>query len=447
MSMRLQINLLVAGLIALFLGITLYFQIAETRSSVRDETEAANRVATHLLADFVRIHADRGQAALVESLDRLGRVRSTEIQLRDHDGNLLHHSPPSPYKVGRDAPEWYSRLVAPAPMHQQLLFAGGVLDIEANASRSILDGWDQMRVLAETGLLLLVLGIALVFWLLRRVTRPLEKILDGLRDMEAGAYHTRLPAFAGEAGAIAQAFNRAAQAIEENLDARRQAAEAQRRLDQSQELAGIVQQRIEEERRLIAQELHDEMGQRITAIRSMAAAVAQQPEGGREAVTRAAKLIGDTAGGLYDSMQALIPRLRPPSLDELDLAAAIEELAATTRQSHPGMEVRLALGELPEPLGETFALTGFRVVQEAVTNALRHAEARMLRIDVRHQQGQLQIEVCDNGRGLTPEWRREGRYGIRGMRERVRALGGHLEVEKLPEGGVRVFASLPLEAT
>ncbi|MEP7041934.1 MAG: ATP-binding protein [Dokdonella sp.] len=446
MSLRLQLNLLVATLIALFTAVVLAFQILDTRRSVREETEAANTVATHLLAYFVETYAQTSRPIVLQSLERLGRVRSTEVTLRDAGGETIYQSPPSPYKAGRDAPSWYAALVAPEPMHSELRFADSVLDIESNASRAVLDGWDDTVTLLQLGLLAMLLGNGLVFWLLRRTTRPFQTIVRGLEEMQAGAYHTRLPEFKGaEAGAIARAFNRTAQAIEDNLDARREAVEATLRLEQSRELAEAVQSRVEDERRQIAQELHDETGQSITAIRSMALALKQRAGSDDEPVREVAQLIADTAAKLYAAMHELIPRLRPPSLDTLDLAAALEDRVAAWRREQPQISMVLTLGTLPEGLGETYALAAYRIVQEATTNVLRHAQAQRVEITLDVVGDSLRITISDDGRGLAPDWQRPGHYGVRGMRERARALGGDVDIDNLAQGGVCVAARLPLE--
>jgi two-component system sensor histidine kinase UhpB len=446
MSLRLQLNLLVATLIALFTAVVLAFQIVDTRASVREETEAANIVATRLLSYFIDTYAETSQPIVLQSLERLGRVRSTDITLRDAQGIVVYRSPPSPYKAGRNAPAWYSTLVAPAPMHSELRFADSVLDIEANATRAVLDGWDDTIHLLQLGLLVMVLGNLLVFWLLRRTTRPFQTIVHGLEDMQGGMYHTRLPEFKGaEAGAIARAFNRTAQAVEDNLDARREAVEAKLRLEQSRDLAAAVQARIEDERRQIAQELHDETGQSITAIKSMALALTRRGAGCDAEAHEVAQLIADTAGKLYGAMHDLIPRLRPPALDNLELAEAIEDRVAAWRREQPKIEFALRLGSLPAGLGESYALAAYRIVQEATTNALRHAQAQRIEIALDSDARALHIEVRDDGRGLAPDWQRPGHYGVRGMRERARTLGGDVEIDNIESGGVRVRARLPLE--
>jgi two-component system sensor histidine kinase UhpB len=445
MSLRLRINLLLAGVIVAFTLIMLVFQLVDTRRSVREETEAANRVATHLLGFFVNTYARTSTPIVLESLERLGRVRSTEIALHDDAGREIYRSPPSPYKPGRNAPAWYAALVSPAPMRSELRFYDSTLTVEANASRAVLDGWDDTVTLLESGAVLLVLGNLVVFWLARRATEPFRAIERGLAEVERGAFHTRLPPLAGaEAGRIAHAFNRMAAAIEENLNARAEAADARLRLAQSREFAEIVQSRIEEERAAIARELHDETSQSVTAIRALALSLARRETSDVGAVREAAQLIADTAAKLHSAMHGLIPRLRPLALDALDLREALAERVAEWRRLHPEIAFALSVGSLPEGLGESYALAIYRIVQEAVTNALRHADAQRIGIRLESDAQALSLEVTDDGRGLADDWQRAGRFGVRGMRERARSLGGEIDIGNRDEGGTRVFARLPL---
>lgn len=446
MSLRVQLNVLVATLIAVFTTVVITFQIINTRAGVRDETEAANKVATKLLTYFVDTYADASEPVVLRSLDRVGHVRSTDITLRDSNGRVVYRSPPSPYKAGRNAPGWYSALVAPAPMNSKLRLAGSVLYIEANASRAVLDGWDETARLLQVGVIVMVLGNLLVFWLVRRTTQPFQAIVRGLEDMQGGIYRTRLPEFKNaEAGAIARAFNRTAQAVEDSLEARREATEAKLRLEQSRDLATVVQERIEDERRQIARELHDETGQSITAIKSIALSLTMRSTGCDDEAREAAQLIADTAGKLYAAMHDLIPRLSPPALDQLGLAEAIEDRVIAWRRQQPQVEFVLKLDTLPPSLGESYALAAYRIVQEAVTNALRHAQARRIEIELGSDAHALHIDVRDDGRGLAPGWQRPGHYGVRGMRDRARTLGGDVAIENIATGGVRTYARLPLE--
>lgn len=448
MSLRLKINLLVALLMALFVGVLVAVQIGNTRRSVHEEVYAASVVTTQLLGRISRVYSGAGLPALADFMTRLGRVRANDIALYDETGRLMFRTPPSAYKFGRDAPAWFSALVLPKIEPKEIPLPGGAkLVIEPDASRAAVDGWDELVVMLEVGGVFFVLGNVLVFWLLGRAISPLERVVEGLSRMESGEFQTRLPPLAGfEAGRMSSAFNRMAQAVEESLAAKRAAAQAEARLIAHRELTQQLQDRVEDERRAIALELHDELGQSVTAIKSIGLAIAQRAHGGDESIERSARMVVDTAGHIYDSTHRMISRLRPLALDNLGLIDALEDMVAAWRLQHPGLQFALACSALPEQLSDAVKITAYRIVQEAVTNAIRHAAAQRIEIGLQRTGGELVIVVRDDGHGLAAGVEVRGRYGLRGMRERAGSLGGRVEIASPAEGGVRVEAHLPLLA-
>ncbi len=445
MSLRLQINLLLTALIGIFVSVLVWQQIDSTRRSVREEVEAASRVATQLLTRVTWIYGQSGSQGMQEFLERLGRVRANDIELFDKEGVAIYRSPPSPYKAGRDAPDWFASIVSPPMEPKQIDLPSGRLIVRADPSRATLDGWDDLERLLWIAGAVFVLGNLLAYWLAGRALRPLRKVVDGLREMERGAFHTRLPELPGrEAQVMSHAFNAMAQAVEDNVAARRAAAEATEKLAENRELTQIIQARIEEERGAIARELHDELGQSVTAIKSVGLSIAQRAAGKDEAIEQAARLVVDTAGQIYDVVHHMIPKLRPLALDRFGLADALDDLLGDWRLQHPGIEFSLRRNDLPENLGDTLSTTVYRIVQEAVNNALRHANATRIAIELGMGDGDLTITVEDNGNGLPANWRTPGHYGVIGMRERAFTLGGMLELQKPEGGGLRVFARIPL---
>jgi two-component system, NarL family, sensor histidine kinase UhpB len=287
---------------------------------------------------------------------------------------------------------------------------------------------------------------ALAYVLAGRALKPLGQVVEGLRRIAGGDYSTRLPAFAGrEAQSIGVAFNRMAQVMQDSVEARRVAAEAEARLAQSRELNQIIQAHVEQERAAIARELHDELGQQVTAIKSAGVLIAQQVRGREPALEQAASLVVEVAGQIYGDMHRIIARMRPLPLDQLGLADALNELIGDWRVQHPGVEFALDVQRLPSDLGDTLSTVAYRIVQEAVNNALRHAQATKISIEIRSDGVDLLIRVTDDGRGLPPDWRKPGHFGVLGMRERAVALGGSFEMIKPDSGGVSVLARIPLQ--
>jgi len=445
MSLRTQINLIIAALMAVFTGVLISQQVHDTRASVREEVEGSNIVATQLLTRMSWVYEQAGTGAMVAFLNSVGHVRANNVSLYDADGHLVFASPPPQYKQGRDAPPWFAALVAPELAPQVVHISGGRLVIQPDPSRAILDGWDDLVRLLRLGALLGAAAFATTFWLSRHALAPMRALVAALERMQQGAYDTRLPVLPGAEGRLmGQAFNRMAQAVEESADAKRAADAAQLDLAQNRELTQTIRSHIEDERRAIAHELHDEMGQSITAIKSMGQAIIQRGASADAQSVAAARLIVDTATRLYDSVHQLIARLRPFAIDDFGLADALRDLVAQLRQQHPTVQFTLVLGELPAPLGDTLSTCVYRIVQESLTNALRHAGASAIAIEVQADAGALLLRVRDNGRGLPPDWQRPGHFGVRGMRERAAALGGSLELQAPADGGVAVQARLPL---
>jgi two-component system sensor histidine kinase UhpB len=246
-----------------------------------------------------------------------------------------------------------------------------------------------------------------------------------------------------EASAIGAAFNRMAQAVQDKVEVEKKAHEAETRLDERREMALLVEQRVEEERRLIAHELHDEFGQSVTAIRSLAMAIAAQG-GMRDPPTgEAARLISAEAARLYDAMHGLIPRLMPLSLDTLGLADTLENLVRDWQRRNPAITLSLE-HDLAAPLGPSVTLVIYRVVQEGLINALRHAQASRVAIDVRCDAQRIVVTVADDGVGMPPEGSQPGHFGLRGLSQRVAHLGGVFAVSACEPHGVCLSAQIPL---
>jgi len=446
MKLRTRLHLIVAGLTAMFIGVLIFAEIENTRSSVNEEVEAANRVGSQLLGRLASIYSrEGGSQTVLQFLEQLGHVRANEVMLRSPAGEVLYRSPGATYKAGREAPRWFATLLAPRiPKHTFLLPGGVQLTVAANASRAILDAWDDLSRLFLIGALMLVIVNGLAFWLVHRALAPFPVIAAGLARLEKGDLAFRLPELAGfEAHSIGAAFNRMAQAVQDKVRAERKASEAETRLEEGRELARLVEQRVEEERRLIAHELHDEFGQSVTAIRSLAMAIATQSQ--NPAMSDAARLISDEAGRLYDAMHGLIPRLVPLSLDTLGLADTLENLVRDWQRRYPA--VRLAAHhDLSAELGPSVTLTIYRVAQEGLVNALRHAQATQVQIDLHSNANHIVLTVTDDGVGLAPDWSRPGHFGLRGLADRVAHLGGSFTVGNHDPHGVRLTAEIPLVA-
>src|SRR6202167_981741 len=445
MRLRTRLNLVVAGLSAAFVIVLIAAEIQSARSSVREEIEAANRVAAQLLGRLGSVYSRVGGPDMVlQFLEQLGRVRSNEVSLLSASGEVLYRSPQATYKAGREAPAWFAHLLSPEAAKYTFLLPGGLqLVVEAQASRAVLDAWDDVLRLAAGGVAMLVVVNRLAFWLVARMLKPFPIIANGLARIEQGDLHFRLPALPGsEAHAIGAAFNRMAQAVEEKVAAERKARDAETRLEERREMASLADQRVEEERRLIAHELNDEFGQSVTAIRSLAMAMAAQG-GLRDPQTGdAARLIADEARRPYHAMHGLIPRLMPLSLDTLGLADTLDNLVCDWQRRNPSVKLSVK-HDLSEQLGPSVTLAIYRVVQEGLINALRHAQASQVEITVQSDSRRIVVTVADDGVGMPATETPPGHFGLRGLAERIARLGGAFDIRRREPHGVCLVAEIP----
>lgn len=209
--------------------------------------------------------------------------------------------------------------------------------------------------------------------------------------------------------------------------------------------------RIQEvERKHLARELHDELGQYLNAIKLDAVAIRENGAGDVEFATHAALAIIRTVDHVHVAVSDMIARLRPVALDELGLPAALEHCVDHWRQRLPNTRFQLDLRGDFEDLDESLNLTLYRLIQEGLTNIYKHANARQAQIALDRipaiqsgDRGQLRLTVADDGCGMEPNTR-SSRFGLSGMRERVEMAGGTFVLEGSPGKGVRFVAHLPV---
>jgi PAS domain S-box-containing protein len=206
----------------------------------------------------------------------------------------------------------------------------------------------------------------------------------------------------------------------------------------------------ESERRHLARELHDELGQWLTAIQAEAGAICTSSGAEMEpGIYASAQAIGNSATEVQGVIRRILRRLRPALLDELGLADSLHELATQWCKHHPKIVCDLELDGDFSGLGEPLTITLYRIVQEALTNIANHAQASHANVWLRRVPGEaavpehLLLTVQDNGKGLDPSLPHKG-LGMLGMRERVIASGGEFMSHSEPGEGVCIEIRLPV---
>ena len=223
--------------------------------------------------------------------------------------------------------------------------------------------------------------------------------------------------------------------------AQREVAESRARLERLSRLLLTAQ---ENERRRIAREVHDELGQALTAVKiGLATSLQRALRRGSLDSERHVRTAAATVDQAIESVQRIILALRPGVLDNLGPIAAIEH-AVQQFSERSGIAVSLELPPEPLRLDPDHATALYRTVQEALTNVMRHANARAVSVSLRLDGDHLLLRIADDGRGIGDDELRNPRsMGILGMRERAAACGGRLELSRPPGGGTVVSMTMP----
>jgi signal transduction histidine kinase len=295
--------------------------------------------------------------------------------------------------------------------------------------------------------LLVVFAVTVVTFVVASLLELNERILAFTRPHELYQLDELPITFLAMIVALAWfSWRRSRQVIEQanlRIEAQRELADA---LQENRLLSQRYLEAQEEERRLLARELHDELGQSLNAIKVDAVSIRDQS---RELPTiqKSAQAIIEVSSQVYDTVRSLMRQLRPVALDELGLAPAVQYGIEQWQRRHGSVKCEFSADGKLEGLDEKVNITVYRLVQECLTNVAKHAGATRVKIGIsRTADGSgLRVGIADDGKGFDPSARRQG-LGLVGLRERVEALGGRFELESSPGAGTRIEITIPLGA-
>ncbi|TWA69871.1 two-component system sensor histidine kinase UhpB [Azospirillum brasilense] len=448
MSLRMRM----LALIGLFLALLAVAGAAVMIANARDAVRAEMASALDLGVAVGRAEAGRGAVPdAVAALDRLG-LRHLRFVVGDAPADLAGGGEPDHPSV----PGWFAALVGVAPQAQALSGPDGrvLLTVIAEPQDEVAEVWEDMRDLALAMLVvgLLLLGAAWVA--VGRALAPLARIEAAVRRLRQGVYEPGprdglagggVPELARLGTGIAALAGELAAAGRENRRLGQRLIEAQDR-----------------ERRDIAREIHDELGAALFAIKVDAGRILRlseepKPEASiseRVEIAGRARAVLSMASDVHRLSRRILVRLRPSLLDQLPLGEALSGLIGEWARREPAVRWSLDVAGDDAPdgidgLDEVLRLTVFRLAQESLVNALRHARPTRVSVTVRRRADRVEVVVADDGPGFaegqsmeTNESERGG-LGISGMAERVRALGGTLSIGSDGGQGTRVAACLP----
>lgn len=414
------------GSLCLLLGclviIATIIQLHSLKADVASEVGASTRLVSILLA--AESSPLRNQSDLVERLTSAGirhlTIRTPEQPPANPKSHLLL--------------DWlgYGKAV---PDEQEIRIGDQTIYIAANPNSEIEERFgDTVRILIT---LLIFSGatLAVVWWSADRALSPVRALEDALHRLARGENQLALPGFS------LREFRRVADAIEFLAQALAEARTAQRAL--AHQLISVQ----ENERKALSRELHDEMGQTLTALNATATHLARNAEKlAPEAIAECANDLRRDIRTSGSQLRALLKSLRPHGLDASGLTQTLRDLIDGWQGRETGIAFELSLpAQFPE-VEEAVALTIYRVVQEALTNVVRHSGASLCRVSAAQEGDWVCVTISDDGCGLPSEQPRY-RSGLLGIAERLNMVGGKLDLVPNAGKGLRLAAFLPLART
>ena len=219
------------------------------------------------------------------------------------------------------------------------------------------------------------------------------------------------------------------------------AKKSQLQLEKNRQLTAIIQDHIEDERRSLARELHDELGQYVSAIKIFAQNITNRSKGKDNDIQESSISVTAAANQIYDGMHNIIRKLRPGSLDNLGLKDTLKDLVVTWNNQHKWLDVTLSANANLDNLGEAININVYRIIQEAMNNCLKHSDASKVNIVIEERNKNLYLEFSDNGVGFNKNILiKTKQFGLVGIQERVNSLGGEFElITKKDKGTILKF--------
>jgi two-component system sensor histidine kinase UhpB len=451
LSLRARLNTILALVLMLGLAINIARLLLEAGPRVQAEDQSVIRLARGFVETLVAglNEAPDPDASLNRIIEDFNRLRHVSLT-RENPAIGTNAAAPGRSKADdgpNGPPAWFVALVHPERTSVSVPVAingkSGSLVITSHPNDEMNEIWDGIVTQLQVGSAIAVALLLITMTVVSRALAPIQALTDAMTRIELGDYDTRVkPDGPPELAAIGSKLNHLAAALGEAVEDKRRLAE---RVVSLQDV----------ERKEIARELHDEFGPYLFALRahiSSLVRIAGSPDPDVASLRKHGSAIWEQVNALQQFNRRVLEKLRPVGLAELGLREALSALLRLWREAHPEVVIETIISpSLGEP-GETADLTIYRIIQEALTNVFRHADATRIDVTIeptdlpstaaRGRRGSVLVRVCDNGSGLLRDHKLG--LGLVGMRERVMALGGTVTVASADDG-VTVEAVVPCD--
>lgn len=439
-SLKWRLLHLFTGMVLLALLLAAVFVVQNGRVAIRREGDSFAKFSVWMLKRALASggggrHERQRLDNLIAHLNSMRHVKITRIGEHQDVEDFL---PVGNIPATQDAPRWFARLMIAG----QEEFYHVVLDARPQPGQILVmtdpsdetdEVWADMLPLAWVAAGLVVLAWILLYAAVKYSLAPLADLAAGLERLQRGDFSGRVREdVVRELYHIHQRFNWMSAVLRKTMRDNRELAERMVVLG-------------EEERLSVARELHDGLSPCVFSIKMNIAAA----RGDSHEETRL-RQIAATVAEIEQVIRRMLRRLRPAAIDEFGLKASLHDMVTFWQSRFPSMEWTLECEGAIDDLAGTQQVTVYRIVQECATNVVKHAQATEVHVSVTCSSvveglattQRLEIVVQDNGKGM-PSSGHDG-FGLRGMQERVRALGGSLERSAVDGGGLRVRVDLPI---
>ena len=444
MSLRIRLNIIITTLLLILFLYSSFYTISNARRSVHSEIESSTQLALQLIQAATTYSATSNSDNMthmnfLRKLSELKTIRHLHIEIRSPTDILI----PSENNLSEmsDAPSWFVKLVEPPSTEVRRWLYTPVTKpvdilIKPDPLDEIHESWVETKNILIFLLIFLFLSNLIIYLLLGFYLSPIEKILMGLTDIRKGNYQLKLPNFnLPELDRISQQFNHMASVLfktnERNKILRHRLLEIQ-----------------EEERRILSQELHDELGQTITAIKAVAVSIPNKPTLEKRQLNSSIKTIIEYSDHIYQVAKDMMHRLRPSVLDEFGLVKAIQNMVDEWNSNQDNIFCIFTFKDIPDNLPESLKISLYRIIQESLTNTLKHSKAEKITLNLkkifRDEVEKIYLEIYDDGVGVNKEKIKLG-FGLLGMKERVEMHNGDFKFSTKLDSGFRINILIPIE--
>lgn len=426
MSLRTRLSLIVSLLCLTSIVMGTGYLVSSAKQRVADEMESSATLAFQLLnallADQNTSESDADTAQLLQRLNQIQDARHLDISI------VQPGATPETTLAGAlttEAPAWFTASVRPETLEYRIPLNDASQQsilLKANPADEIVEAWTESKLLITLLALVLVALNSILYFIIGRWFRPVRDIVQGLDAVEHGNFdrleaRTSLP----ELQVIAEKINSLAGVLKTAQEENRLLVKKSLRIQ-------------EEERRILAHELHDDMGQSISAIKAIAYSIQQRDSD--KNTTAGAEKIGVISNHMHSHVRGMMSKLRPTMLDELGLIPALQHMIDGWNDHHSDTFCSVTIAEDFEKLDPESKINIYRIVQEALTNVAKHSQASDVKVELSYH-NQYSLSVTDNGVGFDVGQTHEG-LGLVGISERAQALGGHCKIETAQGEGVSI---------